>query len=392
MLWKHEWETIKKELKLPNGLFVDARGRKDGLALLCPSEEEIKKCVFSMNGSKAPGPDVNYLNNGRFLKKLNFTLITLVPKVERPISVGQFRPINLCNRVAKVIAKALSCRLKKLLPNVISDTQNAFMPDRLITKNILLAYEAHHALKHKKSCRQVFMSIKLDMLKVYDYIEWSFVRAMLTSVGFSLKWVQLIMDYVELVTYSLLINGLITLSKGACTRGELQSMSLGPGLEPMTHLMFPNDTLLLGSATCEEAAKLKDTRKAISYMLSMSEVASHGKYRGLPTTIGASKKEVFRSIVDRVKAKVDNWKPRLLSTLISSGDQIRQVKGKYIGCPGKHFLSQRMMVGLSFEIRRDLIKHYFVRKPGNSSQSPLVNSLRFTRLDISPKQTSGQPP
>ncbi|GAA0185866.1 hypothetical protein LIER_33154 [Lithospermum erythrorhizon] len=66
--------------------------------------------------------------------------------------------------------------------------------------------------------------------------------------------------------------------------------------------MFADDTLLL------------DTRKAISAMLSMTEVDSHGKYLGLPTTISASKKEVFRSIVDRVKAKVDNWKPRLLST------------------------------------------------------------------------------
>ncbi|GAA0186799.1 hypothetical protein LIER_34087 [Lithospermum erythrorhizon] len=204
-----------------------------------------------MNGNKAPGPDVG-----------DYCFVQYSSKGHCKVSCLSFEETSA------------KCYLS---------IQSTFMPDRLITDNILLAYEAHHVLKHKKSGRQDFMSIKLDMLKAYDRIEWSFLRAMLTLVGFSLKWVQLIMDYVELVTYSLLINGeqvgyirpgsvgaplspylfiicteeLISLLKGACTRGELQGMSLGPRLEPITHLMFSDHTLFLGSATCEEAAKLK---------------------------------------------------------------------------------------------------------------------------------------
>ncbi|GAA0185726.1 hypothetical protein LIER_33014 [Lithospermum erythrorhizon] len=146
-----------------------------------------------MAGSKSPGPDgmpakffqhywntvgdtlcnmvLSFLNDGHFLKKLNFTFITLIPKVENPISMSQFWPIVLCNTTAKVIAKVLALRLKKFLPNVISDSQSAFVPNRLITDNILLDYEAHHLIKHRKHGNQGLMSIKLDMLKAYDRIE-----------------------------------------------------------------------------------------------------------------------------------------------------------------------------------------------------------------------------
>ncbi|GAA0175095.1 hypothetical protein LIER_41844 [Lithospermum erythrorhizon] len=120
------------------------------------------------------------------------------------------------------------------------------------------------------------------MLKVYDRIEWNFLHSMLIRVEFSFHWVTLIMNYVESVTYSLLINGdqvgyitpgrglrqddplspylfiictegLISLLKEACSVGELKGIKVGP----MTHLMFADDTLLLGCATLSEAAKFK---------------------------------------------------------------------------------------------------------------------------------------
>ncbi|GAA0145186.1 hypothetical protein LIER_05438 [Lithospermum erythrorhizon] len=121
--------------------------------------------------------------------------------------MAQFRPFTLCNTVAKIIAKMMALRLKKVMPTIISDTQSAFMPYKLMTDNILLAYEAHHVIKHKKSGKECYMFITLDMLKTYDRIEWNFLRVMLIRIGFSFYWVTLIMNYVESVTYSLLING-----------------------------------------------------------------------------------------------------------------------------------------------------------------------------------------
>ncbi|GAA0141148.1 hypothetical protein LIER_42648 [Lithospermum erythrorhizon] len=72
-----------------------------------------------------------------------------------------FRPIALCSTMTKVISKALAMRLKNVLPTIISQTQSAFISNRLITDNVLLSYELHHFIKHKKTGKDSFLSIKL---------------------------------------------------------------------------------------------------------------------------------------------------------------------------------------------------------------------------------------
>ena len=62
-----------------------------------------------------------------------------------------------------------------MLPHVISKTQSAFQSDKAISDNILVAFEMLHHMKNHKAKKPRFMSLKLDMSKTYDRVEWDFL-------------------------------------------------------------------------------------------------------------------------------------------------------------------------------------------------------------------------
>ena len=65
----------------------------------------------------------------------------------------------------------LANRLKTILPKIISKSQSAFLSKRLITDNILVAFELMHYLEHKREGNEGFMVIKLDTSKAYDRVK-----------------------------------------------------------------------------------------------------------------------------------------------------------------------------------------------------------------------------
>ncbi|XP_074306320.1 uncharacterized protein LOC141641562 [Silene latifolia] len=113
------------------------------------THDEIKRCIFSIPASKAPGLDgyfsqffkdswhiigtdvceaiADFFQTGSLLKQLNTTLVTLIPKITNPTSVLEFRPIACCNVVYKCIAKLLCARLGEVLPDIISPNQGALL-------------------------------------------------------------------------------------------------------------------------------------------------------------------------------------------------------------------------------------------------------------------------
>jgi hypothetical protein len=147
------------------------------------------------------------LNGGHMPMKWNEMIIGLIPKVKNPIKVKDHRPISLCNVLYKLISKVLANHLKKILPDIISPSQSAFVPGRLITYNVILAYELTHYLRNRRKGKTGLVAIKLDMSKAYDRVEWSFLEKIMRKMGFSTKWVDLVMKCVSTVTYKVKTNG-----------------------------------------------------------------------------------------------------------------------------------------------------------------------------------------
>jgi len=111
-----------------------------------------------------------FFETGSLDSEINATNIASIPKTCNLVCVTDFRPISLCNVVYKIISKILANRLKVVLPNIISSTQSAFLPRRLITDNILAAYETMHSMQTSMWSKVGFMGIKLGMSKAYDRV------------------------------------------------------------------------------------------------------------------------------------------------------------------------------------------------------------------------------
>ena len=149
---------------------------------------------------------LDFLNFGIIPPKFNKSQIVLVPKINRLHRVTEYRPISLCNVVYKMAAKTLVNRLKKILPAIISDTQDAFVNGRLITDNVLVAFETMHHINQRKMGQKGEMALKLDMSKVFDWVKWVCLDKIMEKLGFHPRWRNLMMQYVSSLTYSIRIN------------------------------------------------------------------------------------------------------------------------------------------------------------------------------------------
>jgi hypothetical protein len=170
------------------------------------SDEEIGTALFQIGPLKAPGPDGLlgrfFQRNWALLKEdvipavkeffatgvmppgVNDTCIVLIPKVPHPETLKDFRPINLCNVIYKVVSRCIVNRLRPLLQDPISPSQSAFIPGRMIIDNALIAFECLHAINSNADERSSFCAYKLDLSKAYDRVEWCFSNNVLLKLGF----------------------------------------------------------------------------------------------------------------------------------------------------------------------------------------------------------------
>lgn len=99
---------------------------------------------------------LNILNEVKPLEEINSTLFMLIPMISKLGTLKDFRPISLCSILCKIISKTMANQFRKTLDTCIDKAQSTFVPRRMITGNVLLAYEILHMLKQKRIGKQFF--------------------------------------------------------------------------------------------------------------------------------------------------------------------------------------------------------------------------------------------
>nr|GEY43989.1 hypothetical protein [Tanacetum cinerariifolium] len=142
------------------------------------TDKEIKEAMFDIDNDKAPGPNgytscffkkawnvvgmgiclamKEFFQTGKLLKEMNATIILLIPKLDTPNKVSDFRPIACCNVLYKCISKVLTNRIKSGLEKVVNINQSAFIPGRNIQDNILLTQELLKGYNRKNGLKSTF--------------------------------------------------------------------------------------------------------------------------------------------------------------------------------------------------------------------------------------------
>jgi mannosylglycoprotein endo-beta-mannosidase len=183
------WEA-RPDIRLDQDFFsLDEKvTREENDSLDCRfTLEEIREAVFGSYADGAPGPDgLSFMFYQKFwdvikfdllemfddwfedkldIYRLNFAMITLIPKEEDARSMKKFRPISLLNCSFKIFTKAVTKRYAKIMNRLISQCQFAFIRGRFILESVVTAHEVIHEIHSKKEQGLVF---KIDYEKAYD--------------------------------------------------------------------------------------------------------------------------------------------------------------------------------------------------------------------------------
>ncbi|KAA3490359.1 reverse transcriptase [Gossypium australe] len=368
--------------------------QEDNEFLLAPYRaDEIQVALEGMGPTKAPGADgfpalffqrywhvvgqdviafcLGILNNNQEFGDFNNTDIVLILKVPKPTHLVNFRPISLCSVIYKVVAKTIANRLQKIIDKCIDKVQSAFVPGRLITDNVLLAYKILHTLKQKRSGKKGVMVVKLDMSKAYDRAEWGFLEVVITKLGFPKDWTELLHRCITSVRYTVNINerkgnlfqpsrglrqgdplspflflmcseGLSSLMRTSMKRGSIKGVKASRKGPAISHLLFADDCIHFGEASPKGARILKDIlqdyekcsgqcvnfsksivffssntieedKAIVSRLLGVRIASNPEKYLGLLNMIGRRKKESFQNLLDRISMRIDGWSNKMLS-------------------------------------------------------------------------------
>lgn len=386
--------------------------------------DEVWEAIKECDGNKAPGPDgfnmiciqkcwkimkgdvfqfiQEFYKNSKLVKGINSSFITLIPKKANPEGLADYRPICLIGVLHKILAKILSRRLKKVLPDVINEMQTAFLAGRNIFDGIMIANEVVDWWKKSKTKGVI---LKLDFEKAYDSINWEYLFDMMVNLGLGEKWLGWMKTCVTSAWVSILVNGSPTkefspqkglrqgdplshflfniaaeglnlLLERAKELGIFKGACVGPAGLRVSYLQFADDTILFCDAEWAEIVNVKRILRCFELISGLKinfhknvvcevgisdEVAQVYasklcylcrklpiKYLGLPLGANPRRKKTWQPVVDKVKSKLALWKRKLLPFT----GRITLIKSVLDSLPGYYISIFKLPKGVAREIKK----------------------------------------
>ncbi|KAE8704998.1 hypothetical protein F3Y22_tig00110430pilonHSYRG00099 [Hibiscus syriacus] len=302
------------------------------------SIEEVKEIVWSCGEAKAPEPDgfnieffkksweyikgdlmktmESFNTSGKMGKSVNSSFLALIPKVENPTKISDYRPISLVSSVYKVIAKVLARRLRRVIGTVISETQCAFIVGRQIFVGILVANEVIHSLNKERGGRGGLI-LKLDFVKAYDCVDWEFLDSVQKCMGFGCKWRRWIWECISTVRVSVLLNGSpkkeFKMHREVVQKGYIEGIDNVAPTSSISHLQFVDDTILFLRLD-QRGVKIEENNlNQLALLCGCSVSTLPFKYLGIPLGADSRKISTWDPLIEKFRVKLVDWKSRMLS-------------------------------------------------------------------------------
>lgn len=353
------------------------------------TEEEVKKAVMDSYSDGAPGPDgisfMFYQNFWDLIKedlmalfddfylgkldiyRLNFAILSLIPKEKDATSMKKFRPVSLLNCSFKIFTKVLTNRLSKILEHLIASNQTAFIKGRYILESVVTAHEVLHSVH---SGGESGLIIKLDYEKAFDRVNLDFLAELLKLRGFGSRWLGWIDqithkgsvavklndsisdffltgkgfrqgDPLSPLLFNLVVDSLTRMLSRAASANLISGLcpSLCPG--GVICLQYADDTILFSEANIEKARNLKQVLTCFEQVSGMrinyhkSELVPVGlseeealnfsevfhcpigsfpiKYLGIPLHYDKLRREDIQPLIDKILKRIAGWRGKLLS-------------------------------------------------------------------------------
>lgn len=383
---------------------------------------EIKRALFQMHPDKAPGPDgfnahfyqknwdvikcnvidavTSFFRDGKLLKQVNHTFLTLIPKKHDAGSLSDYRPISCCNVIYKIIAKILSNRLKVVVGELISKNQHAFLNNRQIGDCSLLGHEIIRDFNKSHGQRAC---IKIDLQKAFDSVNREFVYYIMHCMRFPIQWINWIKECLSSPSFSVLINGTSSGFFGS-NRGIRQGDPLSPYIFVMvmefwsinmelanisgtiqnfkrarnlqvSHLLFADDLLVFCRANVRSFKgvskllnalelntglrinKAKSTcffsrgtlhQDALCQAIGISKGRFPVKYLGMPLHYNYPKSLSFLPLVDKLRSNIEGW----MATSLNFAGRLELIKSIIYGSLSYWYMAYNFPQAITNEIER----------------------------------------